>query len=278
MPVPEIGRPRRFADSRMEAAKLYRLGTGMVSVFSARAPGRSGKNEDAAALIPVGRDAAVLAVADGVGGLPGGAEAAATVMAALVRRVGSATGEPSGLREAILTALELANQKVVARRTGSATTLALAEVHPDSIRTYHVGDSMILVVDRQGKVKVETVPHSPTGYAVESGILSESEAILHGERHLVSNVIGSPDLHISVSVKVPFSAQDTLLIATDGLMDNVEKERIVQLARRGPLDACSKDLTDLALRRMGATSGPAKPDDLTVLLYRRTPRRPCKPR
>jgi serine/threonine protein phosphatase PrpC len=141
------------------------------------------------------------------------------------------------------------------------------------MRTYHVGDSMILVTGRNGRVKVETVSHSPVGYAVESGLLSESEAILHGERHLVSNVIGSPDLHISVGVTTPFSAQDTLLLATDGLVDNVEKQEVVQLMRKRPLAACSKALTGLALRRMAGGARPAKPDDLTVILYRRQPRR-----
>jgi serine/threonine protein phosphatase PrpC len=253
----------------MEAAELYRLGTGTASVFSARSPERGGRNEDAAVLIPVGTDAAVLAVADGVGGLPAGAEAAATVITTLVRQVGRKGMDIPGLREAILTALERANRKILSRGVGSATTLALAELHHGSIRTYHVGDSMILVMDRHGKVKMETVPHSPVGYAVESGLLPESEAILHGERHLVSNVIGSPDLHVSVSVKTPFSTRDTLVIATDGLLDNVEKDRVAELACRGPLETCSRALTDLALRRMGAKSGPAKPDDLTLILYRR---------
>ena len=257
----------------MQTAELYRLGGGLVSVFSARPPGGAGTNEDAATLIPVGKRAAVLAVADGVGGLPEGAEAAATVMAALVRGVGSGIHDVSELRDTILTAVENANREILSRGAGSATTLAIAELHPGSIRTYHVGDSMILVTDRLGRIKVETVPHSPVGYAVESGFLSESEAILHGERHLVSNVIGSPDLHISVGVRTPFTAQDTLLIATDGLADNVEKGRIIELMRKGPLAARSKALTDQALRRMAGKSGNAKPDDLTLVLYRRTAQR-----
>jgi serine/threonine protein phosphatase PrpC len=257
----------------MESAGLYRLAGGTAAVFSARSPDRETANEDSAVLIPVGEDAAVLAVADGVGGLPGGAEASAMVMAALIRRVGSGIRDASRLRDAILTALEEANRSIIARGMGSATTLALAEVHADSLRTYHVGDSMILVTGGNGRVKVETVSHSPVGYAVESGLLSESEAIFHGERHLVSNVIGSPDLHISVGVTTPFSARDTLLLATDGLVDNVEKQEVVQMMRKRPLAACSKTLTDLALRRMSGGAGHAKPDDLTVILYRRQPRR-----
>ena len=76
----------------METAEGYRLGTGAVSIFSARSPDRRRGNEDAAALIPAGRNAAVLAVADGVGGLPAGARAAAAVITALVRHIGRGAG------------------------------------------------------------------------------------------------------------------------------------------------------------------------------------------
>lgn len=269
MPAPEIGGPRRFADTHMDAAELYRLGSGTVSVFSARSPDRRRVNEDAAALIPVGKSAAVLAVADGVGGLPAGAKAAATVIAALLRHVGTGSRNVSGLRDAILTAIEDANRRILARGTGSATTLALAEVHSDSMRTYHAGDSMILVTNRHGEIKTETLPHSPVGYAVESGLMSESAAARHGERHVVSNVIGSPGLHVSVGALIPFAAHDTLLIATDGLADNVRKRRIVELMRNGSLDACSRTLTDIARRRMAGRSSTARPDDLTLILYRR---------
>jgi serine/threonine protein phosphatase PrpC len=274
MPAPEIGGPRRFAETHMDAAELYRLGCGTVSVFSARSPDRRGVNEDAAALIPVGKSAAVLAVADGVGGLPGGAEAAATVIEALLRHVGTAVPNVSGLRDAILSAIEDANRRILSRGTGSATTLALAELHADSVRTYHVGDSMILVTNRHGEVKAETLPHSPVGYAVESGLMSESAAARHGERHLVSNVIGSGELHVSVGALIPFAVHDTLLLATDGLADNVRKRRIVELMRNGSLDACSRSLTGIARRRMSGTSRTARPDDLTLILYRRdVPRR-----
>jgi len=254
----------------MEAAELYRLGRGSVSVFSARSPGRSRCNEDAAALIPVGRQAAVLAVADGVGGLPAGAKAAAAVIAALLRHVGRRNGRSPELRESILAAIESANRIILGWGTGSATTLALAEVHVDSLRTYHVGDSMALVANRRGQVKTETVAHSPVGYALESGFLSESAAARRRDRHLVSNVIGSPDLHVSVSAEMPFSMQDTLLIATDGLVDNVRKKRIVELMQNGSLAGCSKALADLARRGMNGGSGPGRPDDLTLILYRRT--------
>ena len=46
---------------------------------------------------------------------------------------------------------------------GSATTLAVAEVVGQTVRTYHVGDSPIWVFGQRGRLKLQTVPHSPVG-------------------------------------------------------------------------------------------------------------------
>lgn len=260
----------------MQAAEFYQLGCGAAMVYSAPAPGRESANEDAALLIPIGADAAVLAVADGVGGRPGGAEAAAAVISALLQHVAAGGTGIGDLRDAILTALEAANRRILALGNGAATTLALAELHGAALRTFHVGDSSVLVAGNRGRLKLETVAHSPVGYAVESGLLTESEAIVHDERHVVSNVLGSADLHISVGVRTPLAVRDTLLLATDGLFDNVAKNEIIEFVRKGPLPRCAAALADLARRRMSGQNGPGKPDDLTFILYRPAPvrRRP----
>jgi serine/threonine protein phosphatase PrpC len=65
---------------------------------------------------------------------------------------------------------------------------------------------------------------------------------------------------------------DTLLLATDGLFDNVEKETIIDIIRKGPLTQCCQTLARLASERMTDASNPYKPDDLTFILFRRTVR------
>jgi len=273
MQLPEIEQPRRFADCHMEAGEVYRLGGGTVCVYSARAPGKDGPNEDAAAIIPVCDGAAVLCVADGVGGHPGGADASLSVVQTLMRHVGSRVADTADLRDAILTALEEANRRIIASGNGSATTLALVELHDGMLRPYHVGDSLVLVTGSGGRIKLETVSHSPVGYAVEAGLLTEREAIRHGERHLVSNFIGSPDMHISIGVRKRLAPRDTVLIATDGLIDNLHKDEIIARIRKGPIAECARQLAALARRRMEGDGDPGKPDDLTFILYRPLPAR-----
>ena len=57
------------------------LGTGAAAFYSSPRPGGIGPNQDALALIPLEDQRAVIAVADGMGGLPGGREAAALAFA-----------------------------------------------------------------------------------------------------------------------------------------------------------------------------------------------------
>ncbi len=177
----------------------------------------------------------------------------------------------SGVRTAILDGIESANRTVLEECNGGASTLALAEIGPGYVRTYHVGDSILLLCGLRGRVKYQTVPHSPVGFGMEAGLLDETEALYHEERNLVFNVIGSADMRIEIGSQVPMAKRDTLLLASDGLSDNLLQEEIVSVIRKGPIDLALGTTTRFALKRMEGSDNdtPSKPDDLTVLLFRR---------
>jgi len=259
-----------YKDVSLSAVEYFRTGTGEAAAFTRRSPDKVGLNEDAAAIIPTDTSTTVLLVADGVGGLPAGARASADLVDAVNSACMNSKDGTIELRDALLSGIEKANREIMATGNGSATTLAAVTIQNNSIRTYHVGDSMILLVGNRGKIIMETISHSPTGYAVESGILSEDDAIHHEDRHVVSNVVGSKDMHISMSMPVHMKRFDTLLLATDGLFDNVEKDVIINIIRKGALQKCSQELVKLATVRMTDINNPYKPDDLTFILFRRT--------
>ena len=73
----------------------------------------------------------------------------------------------------------------------------------------------------------------------------------HEERHVVSNAIGSSEMHIDVGPPVRLAARDTVLLASDGLFDNLLMKEIVAIVRKGPLERVVRDLADGALARMG---------------------------
>jgi serine/threonine protein phosphatase PrpC len=251
------------------ALNYIQTNLGAVAYFTIKSPEKSGDNEDAIAIVQASEKTLVLAVADGVGGLPSGAQASNIVINDIGDACLNHQKENLELRDALLSCIEKANNDIIELNTGSATTLALVEIQDSSIRTYHVGDSAILVVGQRGKLTLETVLHSPTGYAVESGLMSEDEALQHEDRHIVSNVIGSRDLSISMTVPVKLKINDTLLLATDGLIDNIDKQTILDTIRKGSLIEGLNRLYEMTSERMTSGAMTYKPDDASCILFRR---------
>lgn len=265
-----------FLNADMREPRRVPLGEGSSIVISRRCPGKERPNQDGAVLIDCGPDASVLAVADGMGGGPAGDEASRLAIEAVSREVGEFAGSEILLRTAILNGIERANEAVSSLNNGAATTLAIAEIFGGEVRPYHVGDSLVLVVGRGGKRKLATTAHSPVGFGVEAGLLDEAEAIHHADRHVVSNMIGMDTMRIEVGPALKLAPNDTVLLATDGLTDNLHVTEIVEIARKGSPEQAALRLADAATSRMiEALEGlPSKPDDLTLILFRRRePRR-----
>jgi serine/threonine protein phosphatase PrpC len=257
------------------AGSDHSLPQGEVCVRSLRSPDKNTPNEDAAAVIQVGDDSLVLAVADGVGGAAAGREASNAAVLTLSRMLGEVDAEEQQLKPAILDAVEEANRAVLALSRGAATTLVVAQLTAASLRSYHVGDSELLAVGQRGRIKQRVVPHSPTGFAVEAGLLDEDEAVQHDQRHVLFNVIGSPDMRVEIGPALQLSVRDTVLLASDGLFDNLYIDEIVDSIRMGPLREAADRLVERVRERMrgdGASDLPCKPDDLTIVLYRRRPK------
>jgi PPM family protein phosphatase len=249
----------------------HSLPQGQVCVRSIRAPDKATPNEDAAAVIQIGEGSLVLAVADGVGGTPAGREASNAAVQTLERVLGELPEGSPQLRPAILDAVEEANRTVLGLARGAATTLVVAQLEANRLRSYHVGDSELVAVGQRGRIKQRVVPHSPTGFAVEAGLLDENEAVQHDQRHVIFNVIGSPDMRVEVGPALQLALRDTVLLASDGLFDNLFIDEIVDTIRMGPLAEAADRLVERVRARMngeGAADHPCKPDDLTVVLFR----------
>lgn len=259
-----------YVERNMAEGELHRIGSGEAVVYSARSPHKETANEDAAVLVPVDNTSAVLAIADGAGGQRDGAQASTLAIETLKSAIEEAAHTGKELREAILNGIEQANHAVGALGTGAATTLAVVELQDRAVRPYHVGDSMILVTGQKGKIKLQTASHSPVGYAIQAGLLDETEAMHHEDRHLVSNIIGSADMHIEVGSGVELAPRDSLLLASDGLFDNLHVDEIVDRARKGELLSVARVLVGACHQRMRdhQNGHPSKPDDLTFIVFR----------
>lgn len=261
----------------MAEVAAFDFARGTAAVFTNRSPQKATPNEDVAALWPAPNGGGILAVADGLGGHAGGERASRLAIEKIQSSLQQALTPPEveappaeRLRGAILNGIESANQAVRELGTGAATTLALVEIQDRTIRPYHVGDSVILLTGQRGKLKMQTISHSPIGYAVEAGLIEEEDAIHHEARHVISNVIGSEQMRIEMGPPIEMAPRDTLVLASDGLLDNLLPTEIVEFVRSGPLDQAVSEMVTEAQRRMSTQDGsaPSKPDDLTVIAYR----------
>lgn len=264
-----LNEPVLFARPVCHEPALWQAGGTLISVFSRPAPGKETENEDCIALIPVHDTGVVIAVADGVGGMPQGAAASEQALRSVIACMATA----GSAREGILEGIEHANRSILESSVNSATTLAIVEIEGDSLRTYHVGDSGIILTGQRGRIKLETNPHSPTGDGVRGGFLDPLDALQHEDRNIVSNVIGSQEMHIEVGSPVRIAPRDTGLVASDGLFDNLLIGEIVETIRRGQLQRATQTLVDFATRRMDHvdTTISGHPDDLSVVLFRTLP-------
>ncbi len=264
-----------------------------VAFASRAAPDKRSGNEDAAGFWALGEAGLVLAVADGMGGTPSGADASATAIDELDTALRDRRATDS-VRSAILDAFENANARILERGIGSGTTLVAVEIatglepgthrrkaasgsagasakHETTFaRTYHAGDSSAFAVGQRGQLRLETIAHSPVGYAVAAGVLEPDEGHHHDDRHLLSNCLGSREMRVEVGAATALRARDTLVLASDGVVDNVERQDLFDGIRTGRLGARAEALLAQVAATMDGRDAalPAHPDDATLLLYR----------
>lgn len=256
-----------------DATVVADVADGAVVAYSNRAPIKEADdaNEDGALWRSWGARG-ILAVADGAGGMPNGDLASRAALEALRDTADATIATGRALRDAVLDGIEAANRAVI-ELDGAASTIAVVSVEDGIARIYHAGDSPVLVVDRFGEIRHRTIDHTPLGYAYEAGVFDEEEAITHEARHIISNMLGGEEMRLELSSPIALEPGDTVLLASDGLFDNLYLGEIVGLLRSDDPAAAAATLASTARGRMaGDEPGvPSKPDDLTFVVYRRAP-------
>ncbi len=274
--------PESYVQLSMLSPESYSAGGGAVCVFTGPSPVPGRVNEDSAGVIPCGEDRGFFVVADGMGGCPDGEQASKIAIETF--QLYLADSDPDeDLHESIMAAFQEANRRIEKHAAGSGTTVVAAYYDGDMIRTYHCGDSRALLVADRGKIKLRTLDHSPVAEAVERGLLTAEQAMHHHQRHYVSNFMGSEEMRVDVSDPVRVASRDTLVLASDGLFDNLMDREVIEELKQRNIRRVTQRLIDLSRDRMrrGDRIGKAsKPDDLTVVVFRphrKASERPASP-
>ncbi len=201
----------------------------------------------------------LVAVADGIGGVPGGRQASQLAISAIAQGIQSG-GQWHRLPEL----MQQANRQVydAGRRwpdlLGMGTTLTAAVFWQNRAYVAHVGDSRAyrLTPDRMEPL---TKDHSVAAEMERVGTLSREEASRHPQRHVLTRAIG-PYEKIRVDSRiVPWGHGDRLLLCTDGLYNALDDGQVLELCQHLEGQALVEGLVQSALRAGG-------PDNVTVVL------------
>ena len=171
-------------------------------------------------------------VCDGMGGTDLGADAARIAVESIIETFTSEWNDRA--KDLIKEAIEKANKAVFdfaeTKGKSAGTTVALVLVRDSNMWYAHVGDSRIYY--RSGKRFFPlTEDHSLVQTMVRRGLITQQEARIHHERHVVTRALGlqnNVDIDISDEALQPGNG-DIVLLCTDGLTNELDEEAIEEI-------------------------------------------------
>jgi protein phosphatase len=205
----------------------------------------------------------LVAIADGMGGLPAGELASEIVMGALTSLENSdERGAPlPALRAALLEGNRLVGEKAEtsAKYDGMGTTLTALLLRRDRLALVHVGDSRCYRL-RDGSLQQLTKDDTYVQSLVDRGVITLDEARRHPQRSLVTQAVqGRRRLPVASAAFKP-KLGDRYLVCSDGLSDFVEDDAIAAaLGSHAEPQECAERLVKLALQAGGH-------DNVTVIV------------
>ncbi len=218
-------------------------------------------------------------VADGMGGHQAGERASAMAVAAIEHFTLNTfrwffAADDAGAQKVLTqfqTAVQQADASIAEEAAGHpelkgmGTTVTMAFQLDAQLCLVHVGDSRAYAF-RNGELHQLTQDHTMVAELVRSGSLREDEVSAHPFRHVITNVVGGPNVGVKVQARAfEMQAGDRLLLCSDGLTEMVNDDAIAAVlgAEQDP-EAAAKTLLKQALDAGGR-------DNVTVLIVRFDP-------
>jgi len=171
----------------------------------------------------------LMAVADGVGGMPGGEKAAELAMEAVAAAEIGESITPNRLIHLAMNAHDsiLRYADTHPRLEGMGTTLTAAVVREDTIFWVHVGDSRLYIL-HDGLLRQATTDHRFLTSMIKDGDITAEEALSHPLRNMLDQCLGCSIIEPeqgSASLK----PGDRVLLCTDGLYGEVSHESVERI-------------------------------------------------
>jgi serine/threonine protein phosphatase PrpC len=204
-------------------------------------------------------------VADGMGGHAGG-DVASAIATKRIIEADQRYQTPQDAEFALQAALIAANSQLAetvfehTELTGMGTTVSALVVLEGEVAIAHIGDSRVYLF-RDGELSQITIDHTFVQRLVDSGRITEQEAMVHPRRSVLMRVLGdvesSPEIDTSILATLP---GDRWLICSDGLSGVVSNGGIAAAL------STSLDVQGVADRLIKESLDGGAPDNVTIVV------------
>ena len=209
-------------------------------------------NQDRLLIRPIDPTFFLFAVIDGLGGQPGGEEAAETALTILGGYSFTGTDYETELRRLLhrinSAIIERGNREPALYNMGAAATILLLNGH----RAWwaHIGDCRLYHIHKNTPTLI-TEDQNLAWELLADNKISEEQCRTHRFSQFLSQCLGEDDI-TPASGTFPLSAGDNLLLCTDGIHDLLPGKTIAGiLTKKNSLDKRAKELLDAALKGGG---------------------------
>jgi PPM family protein phosphatase len=215
-------------------------------------------------------------VADGMGGHQAGEQASGLAVVAIEQYtlntfkwfLGSTGSDAQKVLAQFQSAISQADARILEKSaehpelSGMGTTVTMAFNLGAQLCVVHVGDSRAYLY-RDGQLDQITQDHTVTAEMVRSGVLRPDEVAGHRLRHVITNVVGGPEIGVTVEAHaLDVQAGDRVLLCSDGLTEMVTNDAIAAALHA----EASPELAAKMLLSQASEAGGR--DNITVLIVR----------
>src|SRR5580704_13058954 len=227
--------------------------------------GRTRKsNEDAYGLSLNNREGACnFVVCDGMGGAAAGEIASRLAVEAMLHAMSHGVLTPETFQQAVGAANDSVHRSSVQDpgRAGMGTTLVAMATRGNRAWVAHVGDSRCYRL-RDSKLERLTLDHSLVDEQERLGQLTPAQAETSPMRNVITRAVGTQDEVDADVIEFIVELGDLYLLASDGLMREVDDEHIAAILRAsGELEQTCAELIEAANQAGGR-------DNITCVLAR----------
>lgn len=203
------------------------------------------------------------AVADGLGGLPGGAETSQRIVELLGQTMGRVNSDEERVD---LSELIIGINRIVAKEgldahpfTGSGSTLTIGQIVGDQLLIGHVGDSAAYLL-RDDTLEKLTIDHTMEQELVDRQGESARDFMPPEYPHTLTRCVGQGEVLRVDQTRIGLELGDCVLLCTDGLNKVLDHEQIKDEleAATSPEEAC-RNLVRIANEHDG-------PDNVTLIV------------